>query len=476
MAGPDPSTTEWVPVWNPVGAGPVGPQGPQGIQGVKGDTGNTGATGATGPQGIQGVKGDTGDTGPQGPIGNTGAQGPQGIQGVQGIQGPVGEKWFSGNGAPAGALADSLVGDWYLDAVTGDFYEKTGASTWTLRGNIKGPQGIQGVQGIQGIQGPTGAPGATAAHAANHRIGGSDPLLNNAWTDVANVFTQPQILPSNTEINGANSYLDFYDPAGPVDTKRWRLVNYLDGSIHLDGRNDADNAILNGFAFRTNGQLGVSGTIQIGSAAAPSASFPALRAGTGGNAGRLEVLSGNQATYNGFNASNYVATAGGSSLPDAYIGNLAVGAYVAFPAAQVASANPNALDDYEEGLWTPVLYSAGGGTLTASSNGQYVKIGRHVFFSGTINGTSKAAMVAGLVYLAGLPFIAAANEYYGIHVVNWSGLAANLAWIGAMIYPSNSVAYLQCTFGGQIAINNVAVTNINNNFSFIVTGSYITPS
>jgi hypothetical protein len=128
--------------------GPPGPTGPQGAAStVPGPTGPTGATGAQGPQG---VKGDTG---------NTGAQGIQGIQGVQGPTGATGqaEVWFSGAGAPAGATG--AVGDWYLDTTTGDVSEKTGASTWTVRSNIKGPtgsQGIQGIQGIQGVQGPTG--------------------------------------------------------------------------------------------------------------------------------------------------------------------------------------------------------------------------------------------------------------------------------------------------------------------------------
>src|SRR5690606_14907003 len=50
--------------------------------------------------------------------------------------------WRSGNGAPAGSLGN--VGDFYLDEQTGNVYEKTGASTWTLRANIGGPAGADG--------------------------------------------------------------------------------------------------------------------------------------------------------------------------------------------------------------------------------------------------------------------------------------------------------------------------------------------
>lgn len=64
------------------------------------------------------------------------------IRGPTGPTGPAGELWFSGNGAPAGGTG--VQGDWYLDHDTGDVYEKTGVATWTLRANIKGPSGVVG--------------------------------------------------------------------------------------------------------------------------------------------------------------------------------------------------------------------------------------------------------------------------------------------------------------------------------------------
>lgn len=55
---------------------------------------------------------------------------------------------------------------------------------------------------------------------------------------------------------------------------------------------------------------------------------------------------------------------------------------VQFPATQVPSANANALDDYEEGTWTPVDTSGAGLSLTAI--GRYTKIGNVVTFSATV--------------------------------------------------------------------------------------------
>jgi len=103
--------------------------------------------GQTGPQGPQGIQGPIGNTGPQGPTGSTGPQGPTGQA----------EGWSSGSGAPAGGAG--AVGDWYLDTASGDVYEKTGASTWTNRGNIRGPTGATGPTGPQGPAGQLiGAP------------------------------------------------------------------------------------------------------------------------------------------------------------------------------------------------------------------------------------------------------------------------------------------------------------------------------
>lgn len=50
-----------------------------------------------------------------------------------------GGKWSTGHGAPLAAAGD--VGDFYLDADTGAFYEKQAADTWVLQGNLTGPAG-----------------------------------------------------------------------------------------------------------------------------------------------------------------------------------------------------------------------------------------------------------------------------------------------------------------------------------------------
>ena len=68
-------------------------------------------------------------------------------------------QWRYGATAPAAALGN--IGDFYLNTATGDVHYKSAASTWTLTGNIKGPQGNAGANGATGPQGPAGATGAT---------------------------------------------------------------------------------------------------------------------------------------------------------------------------------------------------------------------------------------------------------------------------------------------------------------------------
>jgi hypothetical protein len=55
---------------------------------------------------------------------------------------------------------------------------------------------------------------------------------------------------------------------------------------------------------------------------------------------------------------------------------------ITFPATQVASADVNTLDDYEEGTWTPVVVgtsTAGTASYVSQANAIYTKIGSLVF-------------------------------------------------------------------------------------------------
>jgi hypothetical protein len=84
---------------------------------------------------------------------------------------------------------------------------------------------------------------------------------------------------------------------------------------------------------------------------------------------------------------------------------------ITFPATQVASADANTLDDYEEGTWTPILNGSGSTPTVTYSNryGSYTRIGRMVYISfriqvATISGGSGSLQVGGLPYQSASDF------------------------------------------------------------------------
>ena len=86
---------------------------------------------------------------------------------------------------------------------------------------------------------------------------------------------------------------------------------------------------------------------------------------------------------------------------------------ITFPATQVASSDPNTLDDYEEGSWTPVVTSMTT-TGTPGYGGRYRKIGSQVtiwFFTTTASGVATYTAISNSTNISGLPF---ASAYDGV--------------------------------------------------------------
>ena len=119
-------------------------------------------------------------------------------------------QWRYGATAPAAALGN--IGDFYLNTATGDVHYKSAASTWTLTGNIKGPQGNVGATGATGPAGATGATGATGpagvagpqgpagATGATGATGPAGPVGATGPAGVAG----PQGIAGTNGINGTN--------------------------------------------------------------------------------------------------------------------------------------------------------------------------------------------------------------------------------------------------------------------------------
>ena len=93
---------------------------------------------------------------------------------------------------------------------------------------------------------------------------------------------------------------------------------------------------------------------------------------------------------------------------------LLTGGGIKFPPTQVASVDPNTLDDYEEGTWTPSL----GGTATYDiQTGTYVKIGKIVHVTCALR--SNSIGTGSTTTVSGLPFTAAAIS--GVSIGFWDG-------------------------------------------------------
>lgn len=77
--------------------------------------------------------------------------GERGPQGETGVEGPAGSTILSGSGQPASTLG--VVGDFYLDLATSNFYGPKKAAGWGVPFSMKGANGENGATGANGAAG-----------------------------------------------------------------------------------------------------------------------------------------------------------------------------------------------------------------------------------------------------------------------------------------------------------------------------------
>jgi len=151
-----------------------------------------------------------------------------------------------------------------------------------------------------------------------------------------------------------------------------------------------------------------------------------------GNITVSRPLSGSGASLTSLPAANLTGTLpaiSGASLTNlpAHTGN------VAFPATQVASADANTLDDYEEGTWTPLIIGSSGtsGQTYSVQSGFYVKIGRTVIaYAKAV--ASTIGTISGSARMSGLPFTVANVSAVGSAgmVPDWFGWNNTRVFVG----------------------------------------------
>lgn len=139
-----------------------------------------------------------------------------------------------------------------------------------------------------------------------------------------------------------------------------------------------------------------------------------------------------------------------AEAPNALYNNKTIGItdtrLVKFPSTPVASSDPNTLDAYVEGTWTPILVdsslSAGEGQTYSVQAGFYTRIGNKVFIQGRIVITSVGTLTAGeQARIAGLPFTSenTANKFGAMESQQSAGLNLGGAYKLSGIISPNSV-------------------------------------
>jgi len=142
---------------------------------------------------------------------------------------------------------------------------------------------------------------------------------------------------------------------------------------------------------------------------------------------------------------------------------------IKFPVSPNASADPNTLDDYEEGSWTPVIGGNGGtsGQTYTAQVGRYVKIGKMVIVQFRAILSAKG-IITGSAEIQGLPFnTEGITNLFASGNMIWERLATT--WVNVIVAASDSASAFQILGAPAAATGNgtaLATADINNDSAF----------
>ena len=138
------------------------------------------------------------------------------------------------------------------------------------------------------------------------------------------------------------------------------------------------------------------------------------------------------------------------------------------------TAAANALDDYEEGTFTPVLTgtTSASGVTYDTQTGIYTKVGNRVTFNVTVNLSNKGT-IAGYLKITGLPYANGVGQN-GISTTKASNVVMGdyfKAW--APVYGSSAFMYLfMVKENVNTGTSQMDTDEITNDTEFEITGSY----
>ena len=260
----------------------------------------------------------------------------------------------------------------------------------------------------------------------------SDVVKTSTWTQVkAFLKTYFDTLYNNYSLEAHKDTHDPFDGSDPLDTANAAEISTVvaagTGTSHSLSRADHVHAINHSIA--DNHLVTIDGTTN------QPVSTDYAKFTANGLEGRsasevMGDLSGGAAAAFSFNGQNLTS-----------VGTIALnGGQIAFPAIAVPSADPNTLDDYEEGMFTPTILL--GGTPVTSyyyQYGYYTKIGDRMFFNLFVI-VNVVGAGTGAVTIGGLPGTSLSNtksdSSVSVHADYLTGLAGQ--HLSGIIYPSTS--------------------------------------
>ena len=223
--------------------------------GTGGGGGSQGPTGPTGPQGPEGPKGDTGDTGPQGEQGDA-------TDLIQTFITAANEPTLVNHRRLIGGsniLLDATVpGQMVVNAVVPpgmnlDYLGDYTPATYNDGDIVIGADGIAYMCVVDGTTTPPEPwPGGVGTlHHTTHEPGGGDALVNAAWTNLANVFTDDQF------ITKPGATLRMRNTSAPANQQLWVMGCDEVPDFYFQARNDSGGINANAAIFRQNGDVNI---------------------------------------------------------------------------------------------------------------------------------------------------------------------------------------------------------------------------
>lgn len=116
----------------------------------------------------------------------------------------------------------------------------------------------------------------------------------------------------------------------------------------------------------------------------------------------------------------------------------------------------NALDDYEEGTWTPTTSTGQG--VASVLGARYTKIGNIVVASFYVSLTAITSTSTSAFYIGGLPFTSSNNGVYGGGSVGYSGATVFNDFTDPLVIPNGTYMYYHKNDGSG---NFVTITEMN---------------